>query len=562
MISWIQKYFQSHFRVIFAVLLGVLIISFVFTIGAAPGIGDAQNRGLTERQFFGYNLASQRDQERLMGDAGLSANLRVGPFAGLDAAQIQNYAFQRAAALHLADEWGVPAATAAEIEAQVKTLRMFAGQDGQFDPKAYQNFRDSLKTNPRGATEADIARVLNGDVRAEKVNNLLAGPGYVLPADVKSQVARADTSWTLATASVNYAAFNPEIKPSDADLTQFFEQAGGRYDIQPLVVVSYLDFPVNDYLSKVTVTDAEVRAHFDANPARFPKPADAKAPPPALAAAAAPTDANADFNAVRPQVEAALKRDRAQRLADKTASDISLALFEAKATSPAAVETFLASRNLKAKAAPAFSREAAPAELGSSPAVAAEAFRLNKDRIVSDAISTPNGAVILIWRETQPTRRPLFAEVRDRVQADFIENEKRKRFVEAGRNAKSQIEARLKAGDTFEKAAAAASTSTGLKLDTKTLAPFTLRNRPADVDFTVLGTLERLGTGQVSDMAVTGEAGVFVYAVEKKAPDLTEANPAFAETRKQLASYTSRLGSSAYITEMVERELQKTEPKS
>ncbi len=101
-----------------------------------------------------------------------------------------------------------------------------------------------------------------------------------------------------------------------------------------------------------------------------------------------------------------------------------------------------------------------------------------------------------------------------------------------------------------------------MKLDTKTLTPFTLRNRPADVDFTVLGTLERLGPGQVSDMAVTGEAGIFVYAVEKKAPDLTEANPAFAETRKQLASYTSRLGSSAYITEMVERELQKTEPKS
>jgi len=560
MISWIQKYFQTHFRIIFTVLLGVLIISFVFTIGAAPGIGDAQHRGLTERQFFGYNLASQRDQERLMGDAGLSANLRVGPFAGLDAAQIQNYAFQRAAALHLASEWGVPAATSAEIEAQVKTLRMFAGQDGQFDPKAYQNFRDSLKTNPRGATEADIARVLNDDVRAEKVNNLLAGPGYVLPADVKSQVARADTSWTLATAAVNYAAFNPEIKPGETDLTQFFEQAGGRYDIQPRLVVSYLDFPVSDFLSKVTVTDAEVRAHFDANPARFPKPTDAKAPPPALAAIA--TDTSADFNAVRPQVEAALKRERAQRLADKNASDISLALFEAKANSPAALETFLASRNLKAQAAPAFSREAAPAELGSSPAVAAEAFRLNQDRLVSDAISTPNGAVILIWRETQPTRRPLFAEVRDRVQADFIENEKRKRFVEAGRKAKSQIEARLKAGDTFDQAAAAASSSTGLKLDTKTLTPFTLRNRPADVDFTVLGTLERLGPGQVSDMAVTGEAGIFVYAVEKKAPDLTEANPAFAETRKQLASYTSRLGSSAYITEMVERELQKTEPKS
>ena len=39
MISWIQRYFQHHFRTIFTVLLGVTIISFIFTIGAAPGLG-------------------------------------------------------------------------------------------------------------------------------------------------------------------------------------------------------------------------------------------------------------------------------------------------------------------------------------------------------------------------------------------------------------------------------------------------------------------------------------------------------------------------------------------
>src|SRR5687768_8865816 len=54
MISWIQRYFQHHFKVIFAVLLGLIIISFVFTIGAAPGIGQAE-RQVVDRYFFGYN---------------------------------------------------------------------------------------------------------------------------------------------------------------------------------------------------------------------------------------------------------------------------------------------------------------------------------------------------------------------------------------------------------------------------------------------------------------------------------------------------------------------------
>ena len=62
-------------------------------------------------------------------------------------------------------------------------------------------------------------------------------------------------------------------------------------------------------------SEAEVRAYYDANPSRFPKPAvDPKAPAPAKA------DPAADYAAVQSQVEAALKSERAQRLAAKAAS--------------------------------------------------------------------------------------------------------------------------------------------------------------------------------------------------------------------------------------------------
>jgi peptidyl-prolyl cis-trans isomerase D len=155
----------------------------------------------------------------------------------------------------------------------------------------------------------------------------------------------------------------------------------------------------------------------------------------------------------------------------------------------------------------------------------------------------------------------MFAEVRAKITEDYIENERRKRFVELGRTIKSQIEARLKAGDTFEKAVAAAATTSGLKLDVKTLAPFTLRTRPQDVDFSVLGTLEGLDKGEVSDMVINADKGLFVYAVEKKEPDISESNPQFAQTRQEIASYNGRFGASAYISELVKEELKKSEPK-
>jgi peptidyl-prolyl cis-trans isomerase D len=558
MITWIQRYFQHHFKIIFAVLLAGVIIAFVFTIGAAPGIGQA-DRQMVDRFFFGYNLSLQSDQQKLMGDASLSANLRFGAL-GLDADRIQNYAFQRAAILHLADQWHIPAATPSEIETQIKGLRMFAGADGQFDPKAYQTFRDNLKTNPRGVTEAEIARVLGDDVRAEKVQNLLAGPGFVLPSEVKSQLREADTTWTLHTATLDYNAFKPEIKPTDAELTQFFEQSGGRYDVPPRVVVSYVEFPALSYLPTITVTDTEVRAFYDANPARFPKPADPAKPASTTISVTPPADPAADFAAVRTQVEAALKFERAQKAAVKAASDVSLALFESKARTSTAIDAFLASKQLTTQTLPPFSRDEPPVQFGGSREIAAEAFRLSQDRIASDALATPAGAVILFWRETQATHKPLFAAVRDRVSADYIENERRKRFVELGRTIKSQLETRLKAGDAFEKAAEA-SGSSSLKLETKAVPAFTLRSQPQGVDYSVLGTLERLEKGQVSDMVISADKGLFVHAADKKAPDDSEANPQFAETRKQIASYNGRFGASAFISELVEQELKKSEPK-
>ena len=560
MITWIQKYFQHHFKTVFAVLLAVTIIAFVFTIGAAPGLGSADRRAAADRPFFSYNLSLQSEQERLMGDAGLSANLRVGAFGQLDGDQIQNYAFQRAATLHLADVWHIPAPTTAEITEQIKTLRMFAGQDGQFDAKAYQTFRDNLKTNPRGVREADILRVVADDVRADKVQALLSGPGYVLPADIRSQLGRSDTSWTLATASADYTAFKPAINASDKDLTDYFEQAGSRYDIPPQAVVEILDFPALEFLAKVTLSDADVRAFYDANPSRFPKPADPAKADATKPQVTPPADPAADFAAVKPQVESALRFERAQKLAAKAASDVSLALFEAKARTPEAVSAFVNARKLTAKPVPAFSRDGSPAELGGSSEAVAEAFRLGKDRPASDAITTSTGSLILVWKETRASRKPLFTEVKEKVTADYTEGERRKKFIELGKTAKAAYEAKLQAGETLEQATAAVAAATGLKLEAKAVPAFTLRNRPQDLDFSILGALERLEKGKLSDMVVTGDKGLFVLALDKQAPDLTDKNPRFTESRDQIASFTARIGASAVLSEMVEQELKKTTP--
>ena len=200
MISWTQRTLQQHFRVIFVVLLVMTIIAFVFTIGAAPGLGDASTKAL-DRPFYGLNLGNQEDQKRLFSDAGLSVFLQAG-FPALGGEQLQAYALQRHAALHLADQLHVPGPSGADLIDYVKTLRVFAGENGVFDPARYAQFRDNLKLDAT-LTESDVSRILADDYRYTQVQKLLAGPGYVLPVDVKQQLARAEAKWAIAVASAD-----------------------------------------------------------------------------------------------------------------------------------------------------------------------------------------------------------------------------------------------------------------------------------------------------------------------------------------------------------------------
>ena len=551
MISWIQRYFQHHFRIVFALVLLATIVSFIIAFGPGSSLGrSAGQRTALTREFFGYNLGSQEDQTRLFGDANLSATLQTG-YSSLDNNDLQNYALQRAAALNLADQFHIPATTNQEITDFIRGLRAFAGDDGQFDAKRYDTFRGSLKDNPR-LTEATVRRVLADDVRAEKVKKVLAGPGYVLAADVKAQLDRADSVWTLGIATADYASFKPSIAVSDAALAKYYGENSVRYTVTPRVVVSVAYFPSAAYAGGVALSEGDIRAYYSANPARWPN---------AAAKPGAKADPAADYAAVRPQVEMALKLERAQRLAAKAASDLSFALYDGKiAPGSAAFDSLLAAQHIVLKPLAPFTREAGPAELGGSQEVAAEAFKLGASRAYSDALAAPDGAVVLFWKETLPARQPLLTEVRAQVATDYTDNEKRKLFVETGRSLRTQIEARLKAGDTFEKAVAAAASATSTKVDAKMLAPFSRRTPPKEADNFVVGSLDRLERGHVSEMNIVKDQGILIYAADKKVPDSSESAPAFLAMRAQLAAVNARIGTSSYLGQLVEQELKKSEP--
>jgi peptidyl-prolyl cis-trans isomerase D len=545
MISWIQRTFQHHFRLIFAILLVGMVIPFIFTIGSTPGIGRADRRTAT-RDFFGHNLLSQTEARALIEDARISADLQYGQSVTPD--QIQYYMYQRVAAQYLADQLHVPQPSTTEITEFIKRLRIFAGPQGQFDVTRYDAFRNSLK-GASGTSEADIARVIRDDVRMVKLQRFLAGPGYVTPGDVKEILLKGDTSWTLSLATVDYAAFSPDINLTEAEISKFYSDNIFRYTVAPRTVADCVRFSASDFTAGIAPTDAEVREYYDSNPSLFPKPQAAKP-------AAGKADPNADFAAVQAQVRQALILETARQGAVKAASDLAYALYEGK-VSRDSLASFLASRKLKTESLAPFTREAGPAELGGSPEVANAAFELNAARFYSEGLPTKTGAVVLIWKELLPSREPALAEVREKVVADAKDNQKRIRFVEFGRSLRAGIERRLKSGDSFDKAVAAA--AGGVKVEVKNLPAFTLRSQPRDVDPSVFSLLDRLQKGGVSEMEATAEKGILVYAADKKTPVTDESNPLFAQYKLQLADSYARADATSIMRELVDGELKRSE---
>lgn len=550
MISWIQKYFQKHFRLVFiAVLLAVGLPMVVIYSSSGSGHGDTNH--IRERPFFGINLASQEQVSRVFGDGRLSGLLRIG-YDALQGGQLQQYSLQRVAGLALADELHLPTASPEEVSKYVLTLRAFQNEQGAFDQSRYTMFGDSLKRAGSPFSPADVNRVLRDDVRIAALTKVLGGPGYVLPADVKTQLSRSDSVWTAQVATLDYASFNPPINPTEEALKKYHTDNPFRYDVPARPRLSYVEFKNVDFAPAAPFAEADLRAFYNANISNFPVP-----PDPEKKDAAAPATATDNFPKVRAQVEAAVRELASRRAATQAASDLTAALYDRKAAIKAAspeLTAFLASQRRTAVPLAPFAPDFPPADKPWLGNYAEPISRLNADRYFSDPLPTPDGVVVLLWQESLPAYKPLFSEVRDRVIADYRESEKRRLFNERGTALKAQLQAAAKTPAGFTEKA------TAEKLEVKSYAGFTLSLPPQEMPQPALSTLVRLESGQVSDFVALEDKGFLVYAQDKKLPDLTPANPRYAEIQTQLMGYIASSNENAVLATLVAEESRKTEP--
>jgi hypothetical protein len=160
MFYWIQTYLTKHFKWILAILVVVMIISFVFTIGNFSPLGGNSGPSYQEQPFLGYDLNSAADQEEIFGAGQISLSLIYPSYFGQPSGeQVQDYSLSRTALLHIANQIGLPGPNKEEFKAHVQKLTGFMDFTTQaFDQTRFTAFVDSLKAS--GLTEAYVTNII------------------------------------------------------------------------------------------------------------------------------------------------------------------------------------------------------------------------------------------------------------------------------------------------------------------------------------------------------------------------------------------------------------------
>ena len=552
MISWIQNRLIRHGRWIFISLLVIVVVAFVFTIGNTPGCTTNRSNYVSEN-FYGYDLNSPIDRQALGQKTNLSLMLSTGRPAQNDR-QFAELLPQRVALLHLTNQIGVPAPSVDELGAYLRSRPIFFGPEGQFSAEVFTRFSDNIESNPEMPKDI-IATVLEEDYRIEQVLTAMGGPGFVLPDEVQLQTERNKTSYTLSTASIQYATYQPKIAEDAEALKAHYEANKSAYEIPERLQASLAVFPSANYLDASTeAEESALREHFINNRARFvadyeaanPKPEPAKAEDAEEDTENTPEAATVTFELVKDAVSADYAKKQAEDAANEAAQSFAFSLYDQAVERDSSVfNTLLEKNSVSLQPVEPFSLNQSN-QRSLPPEMLQEAFSLGSNRFYTSVYPVEGGYGLLFTDGRIAPEIPGFETVAARVAQDYKNERKRELFNAEGTRLKEALEAKINEGANFADAA------TALGLENQDFASFEYGTPPSGLNRSALEQASRLEVGQISEMLTTrNQTGLFVYLGEKTPPEIAPDDEDYASAEEWLQRYSTFIGNRSLTSELI-----------
>jgi len=210
---------------------------------------------------------------------------------------------------------------------------------------------------------------------------------------------------------------------------------------------------------------------------------------------------------VRPQLEDQIKLEKAQAEAQKTADALTKEI-----TTPADLDRVAKARGLTVGDSGLFARDEPLAGIGFAPAVSAQAFTMEKDK-VSGELRTNTGFTFIALTEIKPPAMPTLAEAKDKVRDDVVK-------IKAVDVAKAKAATMAQAASKGNFAAAAKAAGVEVKS-----TDFVTRGTPypeVGVSSTLDGAVFSMKAGDTTGPIPTDNAVVVAHVKERQ--DLNPAN--------------------------------------
>jgi len=532
MFTWLQTHIQKHHKIVFGALLVLIIIAFVFTIGNFGGFAGAGAPQTPKREFYGFNLNSQRDLSALR-------NWTMITFA-LDGRRwdedVLEIGVMQRAISHLASQLQIPGPTQEQFQDYLANRPAFQNPaTGNFDQNRYTLFLDNFRNNPQMG-EDTLITALSQNFQIEQIRRALGGPGYVLPYQAVQEIQRRETVWSIVVATLDRQSFDPQIAASNDDLAQYYAENKARFETDPELIAEYVMIDAETFIDQMPEpTPSQLTAHYNRNRAKWPKTEDGKTKP---------------LDDIRDQVVRSFQNEEAVQKATDEANRLAVAIYDAAyegqwAFGDGNVEQFLQRKGYELKPLPPLSKGNLPENAPLPPSALKQALSLNQARFYSDGLPTDQGAALIILQDITETTIPPLEDVRPTVLADYLNDEKARRFNLRAQELQEELQAAVEAGNDFAQTAE----TLGLKL--KQYDDFTLIDRPPGLDQLVLSTMLDMRQGEVSNLVGFGDLGTIIYVAKK---DVPEVDPESAEVQSQierLAQYTAQATEAGIFNELI-----------
>lgn len=527
MISWLQRVLQKHYKWLFSIMLGIIIIAFVFTIGGSPGIGRSKH-STAKQMYYGINLNNPEMVHELFLQANLSNILNTGKNIPNNQAA-ESLALSRPVLLDLAKKLEILKPNEYELAEYIKTKPVFHGTDGNFDAQKYQDFLKVIKNDPK-MTEGLVRTVLSQDMEIDRVLNLLGGPGYVLPFEAELSVERQQTLWSIDVASLDFQDFNSNIAVPEDKLEEFYIANKFNFATPSQTEVTYLTFPSERFITKIaTPSDEDLKTFYDSHLPLFTQ-----------------ADSVKPFEEVKDRVIESYKKDRAVRLAAEAANDFEYDIYQNRIPlNSKDFEAALKKFHVSQQKGPSFDAQSIPTDSPIPQQLLKQALTLNETNYFTDVATTDKGAFIVLFKEEHPVSIPPLEEIKNELKTQYLAKENLKLLDSKSKILDKTINAALKNGKHFKEVAK----NEGLKV--ASFDKFNILEAPKDLDRTLLQDIHSLAKDETSSPIMRDDRIYFIHVSNKEVPVLTDDNPEVQALLKQLDGFTSTMRSQSIVNELI-----------